>query len=91
MRLVARWRVGGAEVKLEEPVERPVTFRDLLVYIASFALSNQLVRLDEQFKGHLFEPGDPFYDFKRVQVKAINKLYKTAVKIGQGCMYVPKR
>ena len=55
-REMARWR---REVKLEEPVERPVTFRDLLVYIAGFALSNQLVRLDHQFKGHLFEPGHP--------------------------------
>ena len=80
-REMARWR---REVKLEEPIERSVTFRDLLVYIAGFALSNQLVRLDHQFKGHLFEPGHPFYDFKRGQVKAINKLYKTVVKTAQG-------
>ena len=53
---MACWR---REVKLEEPVECPVTFRDLLVYIASFAFSNQLVRFNERFKGHLFEPGDP--------------------------------
>jgi hypothetical protein len=53
---MARWR---REVKLEEPSEHPVTFRGLLVYIAGFALSNQLVRLDDLVKGHLFEPGRP--------------------------------
>ena len=87
-REMARWR---REVKLDEPSERPVTFRDLLVCIAGFALSNKLVRLDHQFKGHLFEAGDPFYDFKRGQVKAINKLHKTMVKTGQGGMYVPRK
>ena len=87
-REMARWR---REVKLEEPSERPVTIRDLLVCIAGFALNNKLVRLDHQFKGHLFEAGDPIYDFKRGQVKAINKLHKTVVKTGQGCMYVPRK
>ena len=85
---MARWR---REVKMEAPTEPPATFRDLLVYIASFALGNQLERLDHQFRGHLFKRDNPFYDFKRGQVNAINKLYKTVVKTGQGCLYVPKK
>ena len=67
-----------------------MTFREVLVYIAGFALSNQLVRLDHQFKVHLFEPGYPFYDFKRGQVKAINQLYKTAVKKVHGYVFVDR-
>jgi len=49
------------------------------------------VRLDHQFKAHLFEPGHPFYDVKRFQVKAINKLYRTVVKTAQGSIYVPNK
>ena len=41
--------------------------------------------------GHPFEPKNPFYDFKRGQVKAINKPYKTVVENAQGSIYVPKK
>ncbi len=45
-----RW---SRSVKLEQPAAPLAEFKDVLVYIAKFALTNRLVRLDDQFKGSM--------------------------------------
>jgi hypothetical protein len=78
-------------VHLEPPATPLVTFKCLLMYIASFALINRLVRMDERFKDHVFSDVGRFYNFTGVQVKAINTLFDSVKETSQGSIYIPKK